>query len=385
VIESYSLFSEYYKYNDYKTALPFGWQVLNCDAQKYAKWIYYKMEDCLWWMHDSSDLSIEEKDKLAGTTPYFYELAFQNFPDGRTFFQPHKAYVYETWLKKPVNESIKEYEIAIELDPEIDEFYYSRLGQLYITGASDSNDYKEKAIDLYTILAEKYPDNLTWNEILETLVKNIDQLVDIAKKSWEVNPDDESKAWKYAALNIKARHYENAIPVLESLVSKSPESVIYLAQLATAYQKTNNLTKAENTFKNLIKLEPNKKEHYLNLGIVYKDKGQFSQSRFQYLKASEVGNGWALPIYYEGNLYEQSAHNCDFDFDSKLVFQLAVDTYRKARNMDSSLKLAKDRINALSTVLPTKEDYLLRGYKTGDVIPIIDKCAAWVGKSIVVP
>jgi tetratricopeptide (TPR) repeat protein len=385
LIELYSLFSEYHKNKDYKSALPYGWQVLEIDQKKFAKWIYYKMEDCLWWMHDSSDISIEEKTAIADTMPYFYNIAFENFPEAKPFFQTHKAFVFETWLQKTAVDAIKEYELAAQLDADMDAFYYNRLGQLYINNALDSNDYKEKAIELYSMLAEKYPDNPNWNTVLESLVENIDQLCDLLKKSWDLNPDDLAKAWKYAACTIKSNRFPEAIVALEFLVNKSPETINYWAQLATAYQKTEDLTKAETTFKKLIELEPDKKEHYLNLGIVYKDKGLLSQARTQYQKASEVGKGWALPIYYEGNLYEQSARACEYDFDAKLVFLLAVETYRKARNMDASLTMAQDRVNALSGAVPTSEDYFFRGFKKGDVIPINGKCSTWVGKSVTVP
>ncbi|MCK7527837.1 MAG: hypothetical protein MZV64_64610 [Ignavibacteriales bacterium] len=55
----------------------------------------------------------------------------------------------------------------------------------------------------------------------------------------------------------------------------------------------------------------------------------------------------------------------------KCVYQLAVDTYRKAKNTDSSIgQQAQDRINALSNSVPTKEDYFFRKLKSGTVIPI---------------
>jgi hypothetical protein len=44
ILELYSLFSEYHKNRDYESAVPYGWQVLECDKKKFAKWIYYKME-----------------------------------------------------------------------------------------------------------------------------------------------------------------------------------------------------------------------------------------------------------------------------------------------------------------------------------------------------
>ncbi len=70
--ELYSLFSEYNKNKDYKSALPYGWQVLQRDPQMFAKWIYYKMEDALWYLHDSTDLAPEEQKAIGDTTVYLY-------------------------------------------------------------------------------------------------------------------------------------------------------------------------------------------------------------------------------------------------------------------------------------------------------------------------
>ncbi len=113
--------------------------------------------------------------------------------------------------------------------------------------------------------------------------------------------------------------------------------------------------------------------------------GKLSKARRYYLKASAVGGSWALPIYYEGFLYEKSARACNFDFETKIVYQLAVDTYRKAVGMDASLTQAKDRVGALSTSVPTQEDYFFRGYKSGQVLPIEGDCFTWIGKSVKVP
>ena len=184
---------------------------------------------------------------------------------------------------------------------------------------------------------------------------------------------------------MSAGNYTEAIEGLEFLVSKAPETMNYWNQLQTAYQKTGQLDKAEESLLKLVELDPESKEHYFNLGIVYSDKGRPSQARKYYQKASEVGGGWALPIFYEGYLYEKAAGDCGDEFDKKIVYQLALDTYKKAKRMDSSLQQAQDRINALSTSVPTQEDYFFRGYKSGTSIPISDKCPGWIGISITVP
>ena len=51
--------------------------------------------------------------------------------------------------------------------------------------------------------------------------------------------------------------------------------------------------------------------------------------------------------------------------------------------MDPALSEAKDRIDALSGSVPTKEDYFFRGIKPGQSMAIT--CVGWIGKSVTAP
>lgn len=386
ILAQYSLFSEYYKNKDYKSAMPYGWNVLEMDPEKFNKWIYYKMEDALWYLHDSSNAAPEEIKAIEDTIIPFYNIAIKYYPKDKGYFEVRKAYVENNWLNADVDSVISDYEQAFKDNPDLSTYYYDQLGQLYKENMSGQNDYQTKAIDLYTMLSDKEPNNSTWPERLEGLVENIDQLIPILKQTWEKDKENLTKAWKYASMAMKANMYQEAIIPLEFLTKKSPEALNYWNQLASAYRKTDQLGKAENAYKKLIQLEPGNKDNYLNLGIIYSEEKQFAAARNQYEKASSVGNGWGLPIYYEGLLYEQAARNCgEFNFDAKLVYQLAVDTYRRAKNMDASASQAQDRISALSGSVPTKEDYFFRGLKSGQTVPITGSCYNWIGKSITVP
>jgi hypothetical protein len=385
VLKLYSLFSEYHKNKDFASALPYGWQVLECDADKFRKWIYYKMEDALWYIHDSTDVSPDINESIEDTMVYLYDLAIEHYPEEKAYFESHKAFILEEWLEVADEEIIAEYEKAIQDDKEISSYYYNRLGQLYKKNISDENDYQTKALDLYSYLQNREPDNPLWPEELVDLVDNIDQLVELRKTNWYNDKENLSKAWDFVKIAMQAENYTEAIEGLEFLVEKSPETVNYWNQLATSYQKKNQLKNAENALLKLIDIDPDAKEHYLNLGIVYGDMGKLSNARRYYKKASEIGEGWALPIFYEGYLYEKAASNCTEDFDKKMVYQIALDTYKKALRMDSSLDQAKNRISTLSTSVPTQEDYFFRGYKSGDIIPLSDNCPGWIGKSVTVP
>ncbi|MCH7774360.1 MAG: hypothetical protein IH784_08135, partial [Bacteroidetes bacterium] len=104
VLKLYSLFSEYHKNKDFASALPYGWQVLDCDADRFRKWIYYKMEDALWYLHDSTDVSPEMKESIEDTIIYLYDLAIEHFPEQKAYFESHKAFILEGWLDSPAEE-----------------------------------------------------------------------------------------------------------------------------------------------------------------------------------------------------------------------------------------------------------------------------------------
>ena len=384
-LKLYSLFSEYHKNKDYSSALPYGWQVLECDKSKFAKWIYYKMEDCLWYLHDSSDVAPEEIQAIDDSIVNFYNMAIQYYPDAMAYFQVRKSFVMETWLNLDPESVIVEYQKAAEYNPDMDSYYYNRFGQIYIANMGDENDYKLKAIDIYTKLAVREPDNPEWPRILSTLVDDVGQLLDIRKKNWELDKENLEKAWTYASECIRAQDYERAIEPLEFLTLKSPETINYWNQLATAYHKVGRLNDADNTYQTLIKLDPNNKDFYFNLGLIYKEQGKLSKARQYFETANDKAGGWGMAIFSVGLLYEQAARDCTFDFKTKLVYLLAQDTYRRAVSIDPSLAQARDRIGALSSSIPTQEDWFFNKYKSGDVIPITGDCFTWIGKSITVP
>jgi len=384
-LKLYSLFSEYHKNKDYQSALPYGWQVLECDKKKFAKWIYYKMEDCFWYVHDSTDTEITEQFFVEDSILAFYDMSIMYYPDAMAYFQVRKAFVSETWLNLDAEVCIAEYQKAAEYNPEMDTYYYNKFGQIYIANMSDENDYKFKAIDIYTMLAVREPDNPEWPRILSTLVDDVGQLLDIRKKNWELDKDNLEKAWTYASECLRAQDYERAIEPLEFLTQKSPETLNYWNQLATAYNKVGRLQDAEAAYQKLLTLDPSNKDFYFNLGLIYKEQGKLSKARQYFESANSKAGGWGMAIFSIGLLYEQSARNCTFDFNTKLVYLLAQDTYRRAVNIDPSLSQARDRISALSSSVPTQEDWFFHKKKSGDVIPITGDCFTWIGKSVTVP
>lgn len=383
----FSLFYEYHKNHDFNSAYPHGWNVINNDPTDYIKYkVFKRMDDILWFLRDSVETSDAEKKKIQDTALYFYDRAAQFEPDKKADYLAKKAYILEIWHNAPVPALVSAYEAALTADSQIPSFYRDRLGLIYSANDDGANNFKTKAIQLYSNLTQEDPENPLWPERIKKLADDPEQLIEIYKKVWDLDKENLEKAWGYAATCIRYEKWEKAVEPLEFLTSKSPDVVNYHKRLAQAYEKTDQTNKAVNEYNTLIKLEPENRDNYANLAIVYQKQGQFSVSRSYLQKASNADPKWDFPYYLEAQLYESAARNCGFEFMDKCVYQLAVDTYNKARSMGGEYSSsAAERMRALSNSVPTKEDYFFRKLSSGTTIKIEGNCYGWIGRSIVVP
>ncbi|MCK9279120.1 MAG: hypothetical protein M0P71_00625 [Melioribacteraceae bacterium] len=387
LMADFSLFYEYNKNNDAKSAIPYGWKVINTDPTDFLKYkIFQKMEDMYWFEHDSTDIDDAAKLIVADTTLHLYEIAIKYEPEKIGYYLAKKAYILEMWKKEAAPIVIEAYEKAMEIDSNLPNYYKDRLGIIYAANAAEDNDYKLKALDLYSKLSEVEPENPTWVAKIENLASDINELVDITKKSWDLDHDNLEKAWKYASISIKAQELEKAKEPLEFLTSKAPEVINYWKQLASVYEKLDMNDKALNAYKTLISLQPDNRDNYVNVAVIYKRQEQLSVARGFLQKASNVSPDWDYPYIIEGQLYEQAARSCEFDFMAKCVYLLAVNTYRRAAGMGGQFaSTGSDRVKALSNSTPTKEDYFFRKLNSGDTIKIEGSCYSWIGKTVQVP
>jgi len=384
----FSLFWEAYKTKDYKFAYDHGWNVINDNPTNYLQYKpFKKMEDIIIFLRDSVATTEQDKNMYADTMIALYDKAVQYDSKNSDYFIIKKAYTIEVWKNAPTDEAIAAYEYALDKYPDAPSFYKDRLGILYSQNDDGENGYKLKALQLYSKLAEEDPENDTWNTRLKSLADNPEELADIMKRSWELDKENLSKAYAYAETCLNYQFYTRSIEPLEFLTKKSTDVINYWRKLALVYNKLNKSDASINAYKTLIELEPNNRDNYFNVALIYKDLGQLSVARSYLQKASNASSEpWDLPIFVEASLYEQAARDCGFEFDDKCVYQLAVDTYAKAAKLNGSQSgAARDRIKALSNSVPQQEDYFFRKLSSGTEIKIQGKCYNWINKSIIVP
>lgn len=387
-----SLFFEAYKNKQFDLwTMDHGFKLLNAKPDAFPQFKpYKKMDKLIWAMYADTTGAIteEEKKMLADTILYLYDQAIKYDSANAGDYLVKKAYVLEVWRNEPVEKVIEAYETAFNSGKKFNNetYYKDRLGKIYARNASEENDYKIKALELYSSLSEQDPSNAIWISRIEALAENQEELIEITNKSWKLDKDNVEKAWKYASMCIRAKHFDKATEPLTFLIEKSPNVVNYWRELARAYEKLSETDKAIGAYKKLIELEPDNKINYVNLAIIYKKLDQLSVARSYLLKAMSKDPNWDYPYWIEGQLYEQSARNCGFEFIDKCVYQLAVDKYKKAASLGGTYsQQAAERARALSQSVPTEEDYFFRNLKSGDKIKIEGKCYDWINREITVP
>lgn len=385
-----SLFFEAYKNKQYEMwTIEKGFNVVNNDPNfqnnKYT--VYRKIDKVIFEVYQDSSTSAELRELLADTVLYLYDKAIKYDPDYAGTYMVKKGYILNEWKNVEPEIAIAAYEEGFASGKEIinEVYYLDQLGTLYVDNISDENDYQLKALDIYLKLSDMEPDNGRWPGKVTSLAEDEKQLQGFLKKAWEADKDNDEKAWKYARMCKRLDDYEASIEPLKFLIEKNPEVINYWNEIARAYQKIDQTDMAVNSYKELINLQPDNRDSYFNLALLYKDMGQLSVARSYLNRAAKASPGWDYPLFIEAGLYEQAARSCGFEFEDKVVYQLAVNTYQQVVKMNGEhSSQAADRIRALENSVPTKEDYFFRKIKTGDTIKIEGRCYDWIGKSITV-
>ncbi len=384
----YSLFHEFIKNNDFTSAYKYGWEVVSENPAPFVKFnIFRRMENMMWAYHDSLAQSDEEKTNYADSTILLYDIALKFDESNKSYYMLKKAFVLEEWKQQEGTELIPMYEQALELDPNADAFYFDRLGQLYSKNAEADPEAKVKALELYGKLSEREPDNALWPERQQKLTSNPEELADILKKSWDLNPDNTEKAWKYANICMRSKFYERALEPLEFLVKANPDVPNYWKNLSVVYTQLDKDTEAMNALKKLSELDPNSKESFAGIAVLYQKQNQLTNSRTYINKAMAIDPDWDYPLYLEGQLYESAVRNCGgkIEFIDKCVYQLAYETYSRARSKNGQYAQASaERMGSIRSLIPQQEDYFFRNIKPGTAVKIQGKCYDWIGKTITV-
>jgi len=122
-----------------------------------------------------------------------------------------------------------------------------------------------------------------------------------------------------------------------------------------------------------------KAKTYLLLADIYGNLNQFSTARTYAYKALDAKPNDGMPYIIIGDLYAQSAKSCgDNELTTKVAYWAAVDKYLQAKKVDASMtELANSRISSYSRAFPSDENIFFYGLKKGDSY----KVGCWINET----
>ncbi len=123
-----------------------------------------------------------------------------------------------------------------------------------------------------------------------------------------------------------------------------------------------------------------KANYYYELGLItYSQLGNSELARQYAYSALKADPASGKPYMLIGNIYASSAKNCGEDeFQQRAVYWAAIDKYKKAKAVDSSLKDDADKaINIWKEHLPGKENGFFYGVSEGNTY----KVGCWINET----
>ncbi len=191
---------------------------------------------------------------------------------------------YGTVLQKAgrLDEAEKEYQIALQFDPDYAKVYINRA-QLYLSKSKldDAQKNYERAIQLDPNTAETHS---AYAYLLERLGQP-----ENARTEYEAAIRLSSKSampiYAYAMFLDKRGELDAAIAQYERALDVDPKMVDAQSELATAFLSKGDFKRAEMHFMEALRLDPKRADVHSNLGTLLLQQGQTSQAILEYEEA----------------------------------------------------------------------------------------------------
>ena len=292
-----------------------------------------------------------------------------------------------------------------------------------IEGLETAVAHYRKAFDL----APKELDPYYIQQILRSHMENneLQEALSFANTVESKRGDDEEVAQMVSSVreDIFSKNPQARIAYLEKQVEQHPDSTQLLTELFDSYNQQGNVEEASSLASRLMKSEPSaetvreiaqmrledgrpkaalqaydrameqgaelKAEDHFNRGTAYQKMGELARARQEYQKAIELKEGFGRAYIAIGDLYARSVNQCsgnEMARNDKAVYWAAVDKYRQAKEVDSSIaSVADSKIQTYRGVFPTKEDIFYReDWESGQSFTIDYGCYSWIGETTTV-
>jgi len=409
-IEAASIFDQFYKQEDYKSALA-PWTIEYTKFPKSSENVYIQgikiYEDML------SKAPETEKEALLNKIIEIYDKRIENFGNegynlGRkaTIYLKYKLAgaeqmtdeqkkeIYKNgfkWLETSVEKQGKESEAAVLLLLNRATALLFKTGDFKVDKVMAVYD-KTIAIVEENLVAKPDDDNYQKAKaginraFVESGAVTCDILIPLYQAEFEKKPDDLAtlKKINYMLNREDCSDSKLYADVAEKLYKMEPTSQSAFS-MARLFLKRSNTAKAIEYYEEAIDSEKDKYEKanycYELAQVIYTQKN-YSKVRDYARQAISLNPEWGKPYILIGKVYAASSKSIgESDIQQRLVFCLAVDQFIKAKEVDPEVAAeANKEIATYSQYFPNKEDAFFENLKAGSTF----KVGGWINESTTV-
>lgn len=391
--ENASLYAEYYKQDDYNMSLTF-WRPLFFEAPKHSENLHLR------GINMYSELASKATGELRETyldTLFAIHDARINCFGGSAKLEQSRAFDWENYRSAGNEYLIYEYfnNVQTKLKASGSENDADPTFILYWAKAAIKADKKtqkigeEGILNIFETIGNIVDANVAAGNDQGKYVGAMDavteqlkidgyldkaKIMELAEKKFKANPNDETTIIKaYNSLKACGSECTNTdlfTDIIENLVKVRPSSGLYQF-LASKAQKANNDSEAIGYLNKAISLETkasDKSDLLYKIATIYLGNGSLSNARDYARKMLDLNSSSGLAYIIIGNTYASSGKICGTgtDFASHTVSWAAIDTWQKAKSVDSSVADEAQRlINKYSQYMPSKEELFYNNISVG--------------------
>ena len=341
-------------------------------------------------------LQYDYKDELGKNKTDLYDCFNEAFKlDKQTFTHPKSLYTYFSLMidlydagKKSDAELFNAYDdVSEKIEDEIENYsqklnvFIAKIESGKTLNKKESN--KKEAYESYLKNYALIQDNINAKVDDRAVCKN---LIPLYTKDFEVNQNDSvwlkrSVSRMYHKDCTEGELYEKLVKQYDK-IAPSANTKVYVATILLKKGKDQEAYKyLEEAYK--LETRPYQKSKLAyKIGIILKNKRQYTKARTYFLDALKLNPSSGKPHLVIAQMYANSAKDCGKDnFHKRAVFWLAAKEARKASRVDPTLKKIVDQyVETYLSRAPTNEEIFLSGLG-GKII----KIGCWINRSIIVP
>ncbi|BAO75273.1 tetratricopeptide repeat protein [Winogradskyella sp. PG-2] len=340
--------------------------------------------------YDNKELFGKSKEELYNC----YDDAFKE--DAKTFTHPKSLYSYFSLMvylfdegKKTDAELFNGYDDITEKTQDEVQIYSEKLNPLLEKLERDEvlTQKENKNKSVYESYLKNYAliqENINTKVDIRAICDN---LIPLYSKDFETYQND--SIWLKRSVTRMYHKQCTDDPLYEKLVKRydkvapSYDTKIFVATMLLARGKDKEAYQYLEEAYLLFDASPYKKSKLaFRIGVILKNKNQYSKSRRLLLDAVKLNPSNGKPHILIAEMYGKSAKNCGKDnVYQRAVFWLASEEVKKASKIDPTLhKFVNQYVASYESKAPTKEEIFLR-----DLAGKTIKIGCWINRSILVP